>query len=222
MEFKLDTKAATAADQIAGRIDETGKYIGAIVHAFGFTTDKGTQGVEIAFKDDSGKQADYLRLYTAKAGGEPLSGYRTLQALMTCLSLRGLQSQRGTIKLFDSQTKQREDFDVDLFPELTGKRVGFLLQHEEYEKRDGGIGAQMNVYAVFQADTELTASEVLGRKTSPELLGKMVATLRDKPLRSAAGAGARGKPAASQPAAQQRQAATSSTGFDDMDDDIPF
>ena len=94
-----------------------------------------------------------------------------------------------------------------IFPELTDKRVGLLLQREEYIKSDGSTGAKVNIFGVFDPDTELTASEILAKKTQPEVLARMMAALKDKPL-----AGAKPQ-TATQPAG----------GSADLDDDsIPF
>ena len=72
---------------------------------------------------------------------------------------------------------------------------------------------------VFPASTELTASEILDKKTQPELLTKMVEGLRHRPLKGARQPAPRqddgfGGPPAGHPA---------SSGFDEMDDgSIPF
>ena len=70
----------------------------------------------------------------------------------------------------------------------------------------------MVLKSVFQASTELTASEILDRKTSPEQLAKMVLGLRHRPIRGA------------KPANRSAPGATGAagSGFDDMDSDIPF
>jgi len=64
---------------------------------------------------------------------------------------------------------------------------------------------------VFQAGTELTASEILDKKTKPEQLEKMVATLRHRPLKAPGATPSRQAPAES-----------TGSGFDDMADDLPF
>jgi hypothetical protein len=57
---------------------------------------------------------------------------------------------------------------------LQGKPIGLLLETEDSLKRDGATGLRMVIKGVFQADTELTASEMLDRKTKPEQLARMV------------------------------------------------
>jgi hypothetical protein len=95
------------------------------------------------------------------------------------------------------------------------KPIGLLLRSEEYEKMDNGqktgeYAWRMGVFAIFQAGTELMASEILSKKTKPEQLGKVIVMLADKPLKKKASTanhaprGAGGPPPA------------------DFDDDIPF
>ena len=107
----------------------------------------------------------------------------------------------------DSASGQRGKFPATIFPELTNKRIGLLLQREEYEKSNGSIGAKVNIVGCFDAESELTASEILARKTEPETLARMVAALRDKPMKGT-------RPTAAEP--------QHDGGIADMDDDIPF
>jgi hypothetical protein len=65
------------------------------------------------------------------------------------------------------------------------------------------------LFAPFDAATELTAGEILAKKSQPEQLAKMIAVLKDKPL---SGNKANGTTAVK----------SSSQSFDNMDDDIPF
>jgi len=74
----------------------------------------------------------------------------------------------------------------------------------------GEYGWRMGPFAMFQADTELMASEILKKKTQPEQLAKIIPLLADKPLK---------KKAAARPAAAQNNNYT----FPDDDlSDCPF
>lgn len=205
--YTLDTKAATQADNIVSRIDQTGKYIGTLTRAESVVSRQETEGVEFSFKADDGASADFLTLWTYKASGEALPSLKTLNAMMTVVRVKSLTPTAGQVEKWDSGSGQRGKFPATIFPELTNKRIGLLLQREEYEKRDGSIGAKVNIVGCFDPESELTASEILARKTEPETLARMVAALRDKPMKGA------------------RQAATAQHddgGMADMDDDIPF
>jgi hypothetical protein len=205
--YNLDPNAARKADQGGNRINEIGKYIGTFTQAEDITAGTGTKGV--AFRFESNGQTANLALYTTKSNGDQIMGYQALMAIMTCLSLRNITPKPGTVKYWDNETKAEVTRSGQVFPELCNKPIGLLLETEEYQKSNGGVGTKMVIAGIFQASTELTASEILDKKTKPEQLAKLVAHLRHRPLRT-------GKPAAAATPAH------AGSGFDDMDDDIPF
>lgn len=209
--YTLDTKAASAADNIVSRIDQSGKYVGVLTRVEIVASKQGTEGVEFSFRSDDGATADFLTLWTYKASGEALPSLKTLNAMMTVVRVKSLTPTSGQVEKWDSTSGQRGKFSATIFPELTGKRIGLLLQREEYAKRDGSIGAKVNIVGCFDPESELTASEILARKTEPETLARMVAALRDKPMKNA-------RTAHAAPASD-----TSAGDLDAFDDDsIPF
>lgn len=201
--YNLDPKSAAAAGA-ANYISETGKYIGTFTRAEIITSRAGTEGVEFSFTDQSGLRCDYLSLWTYNKDGEPLPSLKVLNAIMACLRMRTLDPQPITVTRHDGTTEQ-----CNGFPALTGKPIGVLLQREAYIKNNGDEGYKFNLFAPFDAATELTAGEILAKKSQPEQLAKMVGVLKDKPLQANRGA--------SQPAATKQ-----GQSFDNMDDDIPF
>lgn len=209
--YALDSTAARKADTTGSMISELGKYVGQFIQAEEVKASTGTEGIAFVFQSQSGQKAR-VSLYTLKTDGTKLSGFETVMAIMTCLSLRNIDAKPGTITRWNSEIKAEEKVPGRIFPELQGKPIGVLLETEDYTKNDGNLGTRMVLKAVFQAGTELTASEILDKKTTPEHLPRMVAGLRHRPLKTA-------KPAQrSAPA----PAGGSGSGFDDMDDDIPF
>lgn len=207
--YQLDTNEARKADQTGNRISEIGKYVGVFTQAEDLTAGSGTKGV--GFRFDSNGQTANLSLYTTKTDGTKLMGFQALMAIMTCMKLRGIAPKPGTVKAWDNNAKQEITRQAQVFPELCGPRIGLLLETEEYEKQNGGTANRMVIAGVFQADSELTASEILDKKTQPEQLAKMVARLRHRPVK-----------AAKAPAAARIAGQGAGGGFDDMDDDIPF
>jgi hypothetical protein len=201
--YNLDPKSAAAAGA-ANYISETGKYIGTFTRAEIITSRAGTEGVEFSFTDQSGLRCDYLSLWTYNKDGEPLPSLKVLNAIMACLRLRTLDPQPISVTRHDGTTEQANGF-----PALTGKPIGVLLQREAYIKNNGDEGYKFNLFAPFDAATELTAGEILAKKSQPEQLAKMIAVLKDKPL---SGNKANGTTAVK----------SSSQSFDNMDDDIPF
>lgn len=211
MSYELDTAQARKADQRGAFISETGKYVGTIIRAEEIKTDKGTEGIDFSFKSNTGQQAKFA-LYTKKGDGSRINiGHAFVMALMTCLKVRSIKPSPMRVKKWDNEAGSEVDATAPCFADLMNKEIGVLLESEEYPKNNGETGKRMVLAGVFQAGTELTASEVLDQKTTPEQLPKMVAMLRDRPLKAA-------KQSSRQGAAAGRQG----SGFDDMDDDIPF
>ena len=215
--YTLDVQAARHADTAGATIKEIGKYVGEFIQAKDVVTKKGGRGIEFIFKSQ-GRQKANLAIYTTGANGDRYQGYDALMAIMTCLQLRGIKPAPGKVTRYDFEAKKEVVEDGTVFPDLH-KPIGVLLETEDYEKKDGSIGTRMVLKNVFQPGTELTASEILDKKTQPELLAKMVEGLRHRPLKGARQPAPRqddgfGGPPAGHPA---------SSGFDEMDDgSIPF
>ncbi|QDQ25318.1 hypothetical protein FNU76_02530 [Chitinimonas arctica] len=214
--YNLDTKAAEKADAKSSRIQTTGEYIGAFKYAIAVKSSRtGTEGIELHF-EDTDKQEARITLWTAKASGEMLTGNNVLHAIMTCLSLRGIQATRQTIELYDHKAGAKMPKDVEAYPELAGKRIGLLLQlaPEEYldQVQEIKVANRIDLYSVFNPDTRMLASEILRRAPKAEMLDRMKASLKDKALKKLS-VGKNNAPQAG-PA--------SGGGFDDFEDDIPF
>lgn len=214
--YQLDTQAARHADTAGATIKELGKYVGEFIQAEDIKTKKGGRGVAFVFKSTSGQKAN-LAIYTTSKDGEHYQGYDTLMAIMTCMQLRGIKPAPGKVTKWDYDAKKEVQEDGTLFPDLH-KPIGVLLETEDYEKQDGSTGTRMVLKNVFQASTELTASEILDKKTQPAALAKMVEGLRHRPLKGARPAAPRSDDGAGAPPAGH----PASSGFDDMSDDIPW
>lgn len=210
MEYQLDTKAANQADVIFSKIESKGRYIGTLTRAEAVTSKKGTKGVDLSFKSDTGETADYLTLWTHNGEGKQLMGFNTLMAIMTCLRVKSLSATDGEVEKYDPDQQKRVKVTVPLFRDLMNKPVGLLISMEEYEKTAGGTAWKPTIAATFDKDG-FTASEILSKSSAPTTLVKMEAALRDKPLKASAAHA----PTANHPA---------STGgsFNDFASDIPF
>ena len=217
MDLTLNTNSAKAADSIASGITDAGKYVGVITRAESLTSTRGTQGLGLSFRTDTGQSADYLDIYTRKADGTELMGAKAVNAILACLKLRG--AKLGTIQCekWDSEAKQRTKVTVQGYPDMMGKRIGLLLQKELGTHSETGAATEkMVIFGVFSPDTELTASEILDGKMNPERLPHMLQMLMARPVRDNRKASVQaGTP-------RPATASTPGTRFDDMDDDIPF
>lgn len=192
MNYTLNTEAAKAADTINGRIEESGKYIGTFIRAESTTSSKGTIGIDFSFKSNDGLSTDYLTVWTHNAEGKEIYGFKVLMAIMTCMKIKTLTKTVGIVEKYDQDQKKRAQVQADIYPELMNKPVGLLLQRAEYTKTAGGVGSTFNIFAAFEADSGFTASEILDRKTKPELLERMVSSLRDKTLPKSSQGGVHG------------------------------
>lgn len=208
--YSLNTTAARQADQRSERITEIGKYIGVFTRAEDVESTKGTRGIDFAFQTDA-KQTANFTLWTLNADGKELFGYKQLQALMTCLRVKQLETTTAVVKKWDRVANQVLEVQAEVFEDLMDRPIGILFETEEYEKNGGGTGVKVVPVAFFDADTELMASEILDKKVQPAQLAKMLPTLKHRPLKKAS-------------STQQRPPNPSPSGsrFEDMDDDIPF
>ena len=208
--YALDANEARKADNTGNSIREMGKYLGKFLQAEDITASTGTKGIALTFEANG--QKTRFSLYTKRSNGETIMGFQALSAIMACLGLRNISPQQGTITFWDNDAKAEKTKQGTVFPELCNKPIGVLLETEDYLNRDNEVRTRMVFAGAFQAGTELTASEILDRKTKPAQLEKMVAFLRHHPV----------KPAKGSSAPAPTKASTGSSGFDDMDDDIPF
>ncbi len=214
--YQLDTNAAKQADQTGKFIKDTGKYIGRFIKAEALTADTGTKGISFTFESNE-KQTANFSIYTIKANGDKLYDFQKLMAIMACMKLRNVSDPvMGAATKYDFTLKQEVKYQAPLLLDLMNKPIGILLQSCEYEKQKnrvptGEYGWKIELQGAFQADTELTASEILNGKTKPELLANMVAHLADRPLKKNTGS-----------TQQDYQNQPSSGGGASDFDDIPF
>ena len=209
MDYTLDASAAKQADQLFSKIDQKGRYLGTITRAEQVVSKKGSKGIDLSFKTETGATADYLSIWTHNGEGKQLQGFNLLMAIMTCLRVKGLKAELGEVEKYDQDTKQRVKAQVLLFKELMHKPVGFLIHMEEYEKSAGGTAWKPAISAPFDKDG-FTASEILAQAKVAETLDKMASALRDRPLKASA---------AIAPASAPRG---NSDPFDGFDKDYPF
>jgi len=216
MSLKLNAEEARQADRTNQSIRTSGKYIGTITRAEKLLSKKGTEGFGLSFKMDDGQTAQYLDLYTVNAEGKTLPSMATVQAILCCT--RTKEANEGSINFekWDNEAKAMINESKNGYPSLMGKRIGLLLQQELSDHQDDPSkhNDRVIVYGVFEADSELTASEILDKKTKPEKLGKMMQSLMNKPIND--------RRTNKSGNVQQVNQGHDAGGFDDFSDDIPF
>ena len=210
--YNLDPASARQAG-VNTRISEKGAYVGTFTRAEAVAAKSGSTGIEFTFRTQDGRTADYLSVWAAGADGEKLSGKRMIDAIMACTATRTMTAQMTPVK---KRTKDGEqDAQVPCFRELMNKPIGLMLVVEEYQKNDGSVGTKMVIAAPFCATTKRTAAEILDKAPEARTFDAMLAALQDRSLK----ANSRRSAA---PATSRSPQTASGTGFDDMDDDIPF
>lgn len=184
MSLNLNPNEARQADRTNTAIRTAGKYIGTITRAEKLLSKKNTEGLGLSFKTDDGATANYLDLYTVNAEGKSLPSMATVQAILCCTRTKTADEGSIIFEKWDSESKAMVKETKNGYPALMGKRIGLLLQQElsdnpnDPEKHNDRV----IVYGVFEADSELTASEILDKQTKPEKLEKMLTALMAKPV----------------------------------------
>lgn len=214
MALTLNSDEARKADNISSVIRESGKYVGTITRAQKLLSKNDVQGLGLSFKTDDGASANYLDLYTVKPNGDILRGYNIVQALLCCCRIRDAQEGPITFERWDRDEGGMVEVTEEGYPAIMGKRVGFILQKElATHSITGADTERMNIVAVFEASTGLTASEILDKKTKAERIDQIEQMIMRSPVRDTR------KRVAKTPAVSQAPAAGSN---DDWDDSIPF
>ena len=206
--YTLDATSARNAESIGKFIRDTGKYKGVFTRAeLLISTEKGSRGIEFDFVSD-GKECT-LQLWTHSGTGEPYSALNMVNAIMTCLALRGIQPKKMVVEKYDYDSKQRHKVEVTAFPDLMNKPIGLLLQKELsiYNNKER---SKMLIFAAFNAESEKTSTEILDKIAQPSALAKLVLLLADKDNRK------------SGQAMQSQQQSKTTNAYAALDDDLPF
>lgn len=206
--YTLDATSARNAESIGKFIRDTGKYKGVFTRAeLLISTEKGSRGIEFDFVSD-GKECT-LQLWTHSGTGEPYSALNMVNAIMTCLALRGIQPKKMVVEKYDYDSKQRHKVEVTAFPDLMNKPIGLLLQKELsiYNNKER---SKMIIFAAFNAESEKTSTEILDKIAQPSALAKLVLLLADKDNRK------------SGQAMQSQHQSKTTNAYAALDDDLPF
>ena len=183
MSLKLNSDLAKSADNIASGIKETGKYIGTITRAEALVSEKGTLGLGLSIKTADGQTADYLDLWHTKSDGKELGSLKTVNAILCCTKVADARDGTIQVEKWNNAIRAREVVTVPGYPDLMGKRIGLLLQ-KQLETTDRGKDVErLNIFAVFNAEKELTAYEMYAKKTNPERLSQIFDALMARPVR---------------------------------------
>ncbi len=214
MGLHLNADDARKGDTVSNVLRESGKYVGTITRAEKLISRNNVEGLGLSIKTDDGCTANYLDVYTVRlSDGEKLRGYHLVQALLACLKMRDVEEGSIEAEKWDASARALVRTHLEGYPALMGKRIGVILQRELSTNQSTGADAdRLILIGVFDPQTNLTASEILGGKTEPKRIHDYEKMLERTPVldrrkRNSNGSGG----------APQR---TSSAP--DFDDDIPF
>ena len=126
----------------SNRIEKSGYYICTITDAELISKDSGAKFVRLSLEDDFGKSTR-TDILVVKKNGEKAFGQNFIQSLM------------GTLRIVNLQHDANMKFQM-----LINKRIGVVLEREEYLKSDGsGIGYKFNVLHFCDQVSNKTYSE---------------------------------------------------------------
>lgn len=213
MGLSLNANDARRADNISSVIKESGKYIGVITRAEKLLSKNKVEGLGLSFKTDDDASANYLDIYTMKPDGEKLRGFSIVQAILCCTRTKVANDGNITFERWDNDERRMVQATAPGYPDLMGKRIGLFLQKElATHSITGNDTERLNIFAVFEASTGLTSSEILDAKTKPEKIELIAKTLANNPVRDSRKRG-------QQPTRQSSPPPHDAPPFDD---DIPF
>ena len=218
--FKLSKKDAIAYDQRGGYINQAGKYVVTIESAvfhIGNNDNGRSENLKLSVIDKQKRKATFFINTSHSNGVQNEGGLRTVSAILACLKEDDSgEPTPAQVKEYNHDTKQEEMVMRDCFTKLHGKQLGIVVQMVHEDKREN---PSPSLYSVFEASSELTASEIMRGETQPAQLGKIMAYIANKPLIDKR----KNSPVPPQPTRQPAQYQTAQTApVEDIDDDIPF
>lgn len=200
--FNLDVNAATEGSELSSnRIEKSGAYSGLIKSAIYKESSKGSKGIEFSFESVDGKKADYLQIWFENKDDKPLFGSKQISAIQAVLRLKTLNPKQE-----NSPTGS-----FWFYPDLIDKKIGLILQKEEYFNSNNELKYKFNIMAPFNAETQQTAREMIAKEKASDV-ERIVLTLVDRQAK------------------QQKQTGSASNDFyqqsansmADLNDDIDF
>lgn len=175
--FTLDTNAVNKADSVSNHITTSGYYEGTFKRVSDQIGREGGHGVKFEFESVDGLTTEFT-LWVESKTGEKTFSRDILNAGMACLKLRQVLAQQGTVREWDSVAKSFIEKQGIIYPDFCGKKIGIIIQKQEYIKNDGSIGFQINLKHFINAETKQTGGEVL-RSVPAEKFDKLVTRYED-------------------------------------------
>ena len=219
MFLTLDKSSAVALEQKGGFINESGAYNtrieSAIFHEKDGENGK-SQGIFLNVITSQKQKARFYINLSYQGGTENKGGKETINAIMYCAGLQGLQNPVPVmVKEYDYEAKQDVEVLKPCFTDLHDKVVGLIIQmvHE-----DGREHPNPSIYSAYNAKTGFTAGEIERQVQEATQAKKLTETVKNRGVVDKR----KNKPSNSTPSAPQRQISGSKPVVEYLDDDIPF
>lgn len=183
--YELNKEYAIAGDNVGssgGKFESKCISTGTITCALEITAGTGSHGIMLEYTDDSGYSVRNQRFYTYSADWKkPLYGLNLINSLMTCLKVRNIEGTQGTYERYDWGQRRNVQETGVLFKDLMNKKIGVIIQPEEYEY-NGEKKTRPMIRGFFEADTGLTSYEIFKGEKVPKKRDQMLAALADVKL----------------------------------------
>lgn len=205
-------ESALKADR-GNAIAQTGAYAVKVLQAEIAKTPNGAQFIELYVEDTQTGSRCFTRFYMTKNDGTEAFGASIFNAMLVCANVKQCTPTRGKVWDARMQVKPGETY---VLPEIVNQRVGLLLRRRN-RSYIGTDGMQHNTYnmdvvTTFNAQSNLTASEIIKGITTPRSL--------EQRLAQTLAADAKEASAPAEPARQSAPAAAPAATM--ANDDVPF
>ncbi len=214
--MKLSKNSILGSDA-QGFIKESGSYVGIFEMVTLETYAKGAQALKFDFKTPDESKATFKIFVRDNAGNETF-GAKSVQALAYLLKIReDFDFVEKTVDCWDSESKTMKPKKCQVFDCFIGQQIGVILQ-KELSTHEGKDYSNLLLLSFFEPTTNMTASELVGKKTAPEVYKKRMAFLEQNPVKDSR----KNQNQGSVPAPPAARGSQQAQQADDLDDDIPF
>lgn len=229
--LQLDANKAIKGSGLSSNFLQAGKHTVKITQAYHKQSQGGATAIHFDVQDANEAKGSF-EIWTHKADGSVIDfNEAKVHAIMACAGIQAISQQSGSVLIYDRDSKQDVPTPVSIYPELTGKFIGVVLQKElstnndktPYIGDDGKPRTKIGFLAPFNYQTEQTAAEVINQKPAESLPHIVAAAEKNSQSAQEQYDRLSGMPntqgqTPQQPQPQQQPAYAPN----DFDDDVPF
>lgn len=139
-------------------INESGFYVGELIEAYGDISKGGANYIRFTFRCPVGI-ANFDIYYTNRDGKRTFGADIIAGGLLKVLGLKEISSQKGTVEVYNFETKQNEAVEKQIYRDILFKPLGVILQKVYFAKQNGDESYKFNLLH-FTDTTGRTAIEM--------------------------------------------------------------